>query len=387
MRRSLFAVSVLLAGFLSGLVVSGRLSLTGPSDAAPPASIPAIAAPQGATATPVRAALPETLPNLSDVAEAALRVSVNISSTVTTRVRDPIQEFFWGQRAQRSQSVGSGVVVSPDGYILTNTHVIGNAGAAIRVTLADGQELPARIVGIDQLSDLGVVKVDAEGLPTLPWGDSSRLRVAEHVLAIGNQFGVLSGTVTLGIVSTVTRPGDRLGAVEAFIQTDAAINPGNSGGALVNTRGELVGINTMIFSETGGYQGIGFAIPSNRARQIMTELIENGSVSWGSIGLEYMDALMINTATARRYGLPATGVFVRGLSPNSSAYRAGLRPGDTIQRVKGETITSPDQIERLVIRERVGATVDLDVVREDGRQLTLAVPVVARQDSNGRQLR
>jgi serine protease Do len=277
-------------------------------------------------------------------------------------------------------------VVSSDGYVLTNTHVIGNAGAEIRVTLPDGQERPARIIGIDELSDLGVVKIEAEDLPTLPWGDSSRLRVAEWVLAVGNPFQ-LSGTVTLGIVSTVTRPGDQIGAVEAFIQTDAAINRGNSGGALVNARGELVGINTMIYSETGGNTGIGFAIPSNRARQIMTELIENGSVTWGSIGIEHMDALLINAAAARRYRLPATGVLVRGLSPNSSAFRAGLRPGDTIQRVNGETITDPSQIERLVIREQVGATIQLDVVKEDGRELALAVPVVAREESNGQRFR
>jgi S1-C subfamily serine protease len=208
--------------------------------------------------------------------------------------------------------------------------------------------------------------------------------VAEWVLAIGNPFQ-LSGTVTLGIVSTVTRPGDQFGQVEAFIQTDAAINPGNSGGALVNARGELVGINTMIVSETGGSAGVGLAIPSNRARQIMTELIEHGAVSWGSIGTERMDALMVNAATARRYGLPATGLLVRALYNNSSAYRAGLRPGDTIRRVNGEPITSPDQLNLLVIRHKVGATIRLDVVREDGRELTLDVPVVARDDSNGRQ--
>jgi S1-C subfamily serine protease len=294
--------------------------------------------------------------------------------------QDPISQFFYGNRVQRSQSLGSGVVVSPDGYILTNTHVIGNAAAEIRVTLSDGQERPARVIGIDRVSDLGVVKIEAENLPTLPWGDSARLRVAEWVLAIGNPFQ-LSGTVTLGIVSTRTpREGDQMGRVEAFIQTDAAINPGNSGGALINARGELVGINTMIYSETGGYQGIGFAIPSNRARQIMTELIENGSVTWGSIGTERMDVVIVNAATARRYRLPATGVLVRSLYSNSSAYQAGLRPNDTIRRVNGEAITSPDQIDLLVIRQKVGATIQLDIVREDGRELTLSVPVVAREE-------
>ena len=383
MRTSVFATSLLLAGFLSGLILSGRLDLTGLSDAAAPA-IEQTVSPDVVPAVGVRPVTP-ALPDLSSIAESALRVSANISSTIIVRP-DPFFQFFYGAREQRSQSLGSGVVVSSDGYVLTNTHVIGNAGAEIRVTLPDGQERPARIIGIDELSDLGVVKIEAEDLPTLPWGDSSRLRVAEWVLAVGNPFQ-LSGTVTLGIVSTVTRPGDQIGAVEAFIQTDAAINRGNSGGALVNARGELVGINTMIYSETGGNTGIGFAIPSNRARQIMTELIENGSVTWGSIGIEHMDALLINAAAARRYRLPATGVLVRGLSPNSSAFRAGLRPGDTIQRVNGETITDPSQIERLVIREQVGATIQLDVVKEDGRELALAVPVVAREESNGQRFR
>jgi S1-C subfamily serine protease len=381
MRKSVFAISLLLAGFLSGLIISGRLDVTGLSTAAPPVvdQTPAGAAVPAATTVE----LPATLPNLSSIAESALRVSANISSTTIVNP-DPFFQLFYGARAQRSQSLGSGVVVSPDGYILTNTHVIGNARAEILVTLPDGQERPARIVGIDRLSDLGVVKIDAEDLPTLAWGDSSKLRVAEWVLAIGNPFQ-LSGTVTLGIVSTVTRPGEQFGQVEAFIQTDAAINPGNSGGALVSARGELVGINTMIVSETGGSAGVGLAIPSNRARQIMTELIEHGAVSWGSIGTESMNALMVNAATARRYGLPATGLLVRALYSNSSAYRAGLRPGDTIRRVNGEPITSPNQLNLLVIRQKVGATIRLDVVKEDGRELTLDVPVVPRDDSNGRQ--
>src|SRR4029079_9389849 len=179
--------------------------------------------------------------------------------------------------------LGSGVVVTEDGYILTNNHVIGNAGAAVQVTLPDGKQLPAKIIGVDEVTDLAAVKVNAKGLTTLPWGDSDKLRVAEWVLAIGNPFQ-LSGTVTLGIVSTVRRRAEQVGAYQDFIQTDAAINPGNSGGALINARGELVGINTMIYSETGGYQGIGFAIPSNVARDIMQQLVDHGEVRYGYVG-------------------------------------------------------------------------------------------------------
>src|SRR5688572_8346570 len=297
LRRGAFLMSLLAAGFVGGLVLSGRLALTTPSGAATeqaPAPAPVVPA--------ARPPLPGQLPDLSSIAETALRVSANISSTTTVRMpQDPFWQFFYGNQAQSqsSQSLGSGVVVSADGYILTNTHVIGNAGnrPTVRVTLPGGREQSATLVGTDEVSDLAVIKVDAKGLPTLRWGDSDKLRVAEWVLAIGNPFQ-LSGTVTLGIVSTVVRSGEQVGAVQDFIQTDAAINPGNSGGALVNARGELVGINTMIYSETGGYQGIGFAIPSNRARRIMDELIEHGSVAWGSIG--WLQLIVVDENVARR---------------------------------------------------------------------------------------
>src|SRR5690606_12085980 len=288
-------------GFLVGLVVSGRLDLTAPSVAAVDDTQPAAAAAAADVAVP--AMQPAGLPDLSAIAERALDVSVNISSTSLVRVPvDPFFAPFFGNRVQRSQSLGSGVIVSPDGYILTNTHVVGNQPETLRVTLGDGQERPARLIGTDQISDLAVIKIDETGLPTIPWGDSSQLRVAEWGLAIGNPFQ-LSGTVTLGIISTVRRSGDQVGTFQDFIQTDAAINPGNSGGALVNSRGELVGINTMIYSETGGYQGIGFAIPSNAAREIMNELIEHGYVTWGSIGR--MTLVGIDANRAQRYGLPS----------------------------------------------------------------------------------
>jgi S1-C subfamily serine protease len=220
--------------------------------------------------------------DLSAVAE-PVRGSVNISSTQQVRV-DPFFQFFYGADAVQPQtSLGSGVLVSTEGYVLTNSHVVGNRNAEIHVTLADNRELPARIVGIDPYTDLAVLKVDARGMTPLPWGDSGKLRVAEWVLAVGNPFA-FNQTVTLGIVSAPNRHDPQLATYNDFIQTDAAINRGNSGGALVSSRGELVGINTMIYSETGGYQGIGFAVPSNLARRIITELIKTGEVVRGSIG-------------------------------------------------------------------------------------------------------
>jgi serine protease Do len=286
---------------------------------------------------------------------------------------------MFGNQEQAQQSLGSGVIVSADGYILTNRHVIGNQADSIRVTLPGGREVPGRLVGVDSVSDLAVVKVEEQNLQTLAWGDSSALRVAEWVLAIGNPYQ-LSGTVTLGIVSTVQRSGEQIGSYQDFIQTDAAINPGNSGGALINARGELVGINTMIFSETGGYQGIGFAIPSNAARGIMTELIQHGAVSWGSIGS--LRLIPIDRNTAIRNGLPATGAYVQALDRTGPAYAAGLRPRDIITAINGQDVSSVEMIDRVVTRQKAGTNVMLTIVRGDGRETEVAVPVVTRQRPN-----
>jgi S1-C subfamily serine protease len=373
-RAALSFAVILGAGFLGGLVLSGRLALTSPTDAAPEPQAATAQAP-GATRAAVAAAS-GGLPDLSAVAERALRVSANISSTTMVPV-DPFLQFWYGaDRVQPSQSLGSGVVVSPDGYVLTNTHVIGNAEASIRVTLEDGRDRPARLIGIDEVSDLAVVKIDATNLQTIPWGDSSKLRVAEWVLAVGNPFQ-LSGTVTLGIVSTKLRSGDQVGSYQDFIQTDAAINPGNSGGALINARGELVGINTMIVSRSGGNQGLGFAIPSNAAREIMNALIKNGVVAYGWIGS--IEFITIDEAIAARNNLDFTGAFVRSLSRLEPAYRAGLRPGDTVVAVNGQPVISRDQIDRVVVRQAIGSTVRLDVISQTGRRSTIEVPVARRQ--------
>ena len=380
----LVVVSVLLLtgfGFLGGMLVASRFSASASTVAAAeqaPAPMPRAVPRQG---VPLAAA--GAMPDLSSVAEAALKAAANISSTTTVQRRSPWPFWFDDQpQSEQSQSLGSGVVVSSDGLILTNTHVIGNSGSTpdIRVTLSDGRERPGRIVGIDDLSDLAVIKVDATNLPTLPWGDSGKLRVAEWVLAIGNPFQ-LSGTVTLGIVSTVSR--SQSGAFTDFIQTDAAINPGNSGGALVNARGELVGINSMIYSETGGYQGIGFAIPSNSARMLMEELVAHGSVSWGSIG--FVD--LLDASTARRYGFgELRGPIVTRINTGSAAYRGGLRPNDVIVTFAGQPVTDASQLSILVARAKTGTQVKMDIER-DGRRLSLNVPVESRAAQQAQQPR
>jgi S1-C subfamily serine protease len=372
-RFAAFIASILGAGFAVGLVVSGRLDLTTPSAAGVEEQTPTSVGPASAA---VSAATAAALPDLSTIAERALDVSVNISSTNLQRVVDPFFGAFFGDRVQRSQSLGSGVIVSADGYVLTNTHVIGNQAESIRVTTDDGEERPAKLVGVDQLSDLAVVKIEGTFQP-LPWGNSEALRVAEWVLAVGNPFQ-LSGTVTLGIVSRVSRSGEQVGSVQDFIQTDAAINPGNSGGALINARGELVGINTMIYTETGGYQGIGFAIPSNAARSIMNELIQNGVVSWGSIGR--VGWVNVDERVARRNGLPSAGVYVNTMYPTDAAFRAGLEPGDFVVAINGQPVSRSEQIERAVILMKVGTTVTLRVIKgETGRTVDIQVPVVPRR--------
>jgi serine protease DegQ len=368
-RKSLF-VLMLASGFVIGLVVSGRMSLTERALSSP-------AAP--AQAPPVASRVPLTggaLPDLSDIAERALKAAANISSTSTTVVSDPLTRFFYGRDVmQPSQSLGSGVVVSADGYILTNTHVIGSARADIKVTLSDNREHQARLVGLDDVTDLAVIKIEGRDFETLPFGDSNKLRVAEWVLAIGNPFN-LSGTVTLGIISNTSRSGSQVGAYSNLIQTDAAINQGNSGGALVNARGELVGINSMIYSESGGNVGLGFAIPSNTARDIMQQLIQHGEVRYGSVGNISFRVIDRDTARYNRLG-DVGGLLVWSMARGGPAHRAGLQSYDIVTAVNGTAVKDQDELQRLIYGLKVGSMAKFEIVRR-GQRLTINVPVEAR---------
>jgi S1-C subfamily serine protease len=332
-----------------------------------------------ATATPQsradRGAAPLTgLPDLSPVAERAIQASVNISSTQQVAVDRFFQIFYGADPTMAQTSLGSGVLVE-DGYILTNSHVVGDARSDIRVTFSDNQELPAKIIGVDPDSDLAVVRVDARKGTPLPWGDSNRLKAAEWVLAVGNPFS-FNQAVTLGVVSAPNRHSTQLNPYTDFIQTDAAINPGNSGGALVNARGELVGINTLIYSETGGYQGIGFAIPTNVARPIMTELIKTGEVVRGSIG--NLSFITISAAQARDNDLgDRGGVVVMRMFTQDPAARAGMRPRDLIVSFNGQTVTEQGQFARMLSDARIGSTAKVEVLRA-GRPMTFNVEIVRR---------
>ena len=367
MRRLLYATSLIVTGFLVGLVISGR---TAPASAPEIAAAPKIEQSRSAA---LAASTTGPLPDLSDVAERAVQASVNISSTQSPARRQSVVPLLRHRSRPASRtSLGSGVIVSPDGYILTNSHVVGDAQADIKVTLPDNRELPGTLVGIDTVSDLAVVKVGAQGLSPLPWGDSSKLRVAEWVLAIGNPFA-FSQSVSLGIVSAVNRHDPQLGSYADMIQTDAAINPGNSGGALINGKGELIGINTMIYSETGGYQGIGFAIPANLARQVMDELIKNHEVARGTIGLTALRNVDPARAEAAGYGR-IKGVLVYNMYRNSSAYRSGLQLEDIITSVNGQEVGDAQQLQRMILDAKVGSTLKISIIR-DRRALTVSVPV------------
>ncbi len=283
---------------------------------------------------------------------------------------DPFfRQFFGGPNArprdQREQGLGSGVIVSPAGYILTNNHVVEKANS-LKVEFADGRELSAKTVGTDPQTDLAVVKVNASDLPTLPFANSSGARVGDLCFAIGNPFGQ-DHTVTMGIVSAKGRHLESQTHIQDFIQTDAAINPGNSGGALINARGELIGINTMIltggssFGGEGGNVGIGFAVPSNLAKQVMDQIEKNGKVSRGYMGVTLQS---VTPELAPQFGLKeAKGAVVADVTPGAPGAKAGLKSGDVITGIDGKKVEGSDDLTMDVISHAPGTSVNLDVLR------------------------
>ena len=304
----------------------------------------------------------------ADAVQQAAPAVVNIFTARTVVESTPLRDDpFYGQfnegnkplRRHTQTSLGSGVIFSAQGYILTNHHVISGA-EAIAVLLADGRSFSAQVVGIDPDTDLAVLKVKAEDLPSITVGRSTALAVGDVVLAIGNPFGV-GQTVTLGIVSATGRHSLGINTYEDFIQTDAAINPGNSGGALINAYGELVGINTAIYSQTGGSHGIGFAIPVDLADDVMKQIVEHGEVVRGWLGVEAQD---VTPQLAESFGLPSTdGVLIAGVYPGGPAAKAGLRPGDVIVKLNGEPIEQAYEALNLIALTEPGDTVKIEVWR------------------------
>ncbi len=305
-------------------------------------------------------------PNFINAAAIVTPAVVNIKSLSGGGLQD-----IWSRERRIDASSGSGVIISADGLIVTNNHVIAD-GTDIEVTLDDRREYEAEIIGRDPSTDLALIKIDAEDLPFVSFGDSDSLFVGEWVLAVGNPFELRS-TVTAGIVSAKGRSIDILDdsySIESFIQTDAAVNPGNSGGALVNTRGQLMGINTAIITRSGRYEGYSFAVPSSLAAKVVADLVEFGSVQHALLGIELVD---VTNSLAEDLGLPtADGVYVRKVNPQSGAADAGLAAGDVIVRIEDAVIRGVPALKETIGRFRPGATIRLGYVR-DGRLSTVRV--------------
>ena len=290
---------------------------------------------------------------------------------------DPFEQFFkqYGDQPKRSvRSMGSGFIINPTGHIVTNNHVVEGA-TEIMVKLSDGRELTAKVVGRDPKTDLALLKVEATELPTIALGDSSELKVGEPVMAIGNPFG-LESTVTTGIVSATGRVIGQ-GPYDDFVQTDASINPGNSGGPLINARGQAIGINAAIFSQSGGSVGIGFAIPSNQAKTVVAQLAETGHVSRSWLGVSIQP---LTPELAKGFGLSeAKGALVASVSDDSPAMKAGIKAGDVITEYDGRKVASSDELPKLVAVTPAGREVAVAVVR-DGKTLRLQAKVTALDD-------
>jgi len=318
-------------------------------------------------------------------------VSITASKAPPRRSRndDPIFRYFFGDRQQQSQlepqvGLGSGVIVSSDGYLLTNNHVIDGADD-IEVMLADGRQARAKLVGTDPETDVAVLKVELDKVPAITFGDADKVQVGDVVLAIGNPFGV-GQTVTSGIISALGRNQLGINVFENFIQTDAAINPGNSGGALVDAAGNLLGINTAIYSRSGGSLGIGFAIPVSTARQVMEALIKDGRVTRGYLGVEQRD---LTPEIAQTLKLPIQrGVLITGVLQSGPASAGGLRPGDVVVSIGDTPVTTTQQLLNAVAALRPQAVTALGVQRGDkaldvnvtvGQRPTTATPQPARE--------
>ena len=379
-RGTAAAAALLLTGSIIGWTASSEV---GPTASAAPAPIaaPAAAAP---------ASLPAAGVSYAGVVEQVTPAVVTIRSerrvkNVSQDIPDELREFFgdrfgYGRRGpqmpeRRQGGLGSGVVVRSDGYILTNNHVVDGA-EQVSVELTDGRTFKAKVVGTDAATDLAVVKIDGTKLPTLPLGDSDAVRVGDVVLAVGNPLGV-GQTVTMGIVSAkgrATQLGDN--SYEDFIQTDAPINQGNSGGALVSTGGQLIGINSQILTPSGGNIGIGFAIPANMAKNVMTQLIDHGQVHRGMIGVTIQP---VTSDIANSLGLPQVrGALVNSVTAGSPADKAGIRRGDVITAVNGAAIKDSNDLRNDVAQMAPGSTAKLAVLR-DGKEQSFSVTLTERK--------
>lgn len=374
--KKLILPAVVLAGVLTG----GGFFLGHSSSWVHAAASPAAAPIDDASVSSLTALDQAVEAVAARVTPAVVNVAVTARATEQPVDDEQMQQFFrfFGQnprmkmQPQIEHGVGSGAIISPDGYIVTNNHVVKGA-TEIRVTLNDRRILPAKLIGTDPLTDLAVIKVNATNLPSIPWGDSSRLKPGQTVLAFGSPFGYFQFSVTRGIVSAVNRPNpftDNTRKPGGFIQTDAAINRGNSGGPLVNAHGEVIGINTWLVSDSGSFAGAGFAIPTQIVRPTVESLIKNGVVHHGYLGIGISD---VTPENSKFFDLKDnSGALVSQVTPDSPAGRAGMKQGDVITDVNGEKVTSATDLQMAVSERSPGTEVVMHIIRE-GKPQTLQV--------------
>ncbi len=307
-----------------------------------------------------------------DFREVVKRTKDAVVNVHNTQYVIPVYQYGFGYREgppQKQEGTGSGVIISPDGYIVTNYHVIKGANE-LEVSLTNKKKYMAEVVGIDPENDVAVLKIPAKNLPYIPFGDSDHLELGEWVLAIGYPYN-LGTTVTAGIVSAKARDIKGDNKIESFIQTDAAINPGNSGGALINEKGELVGINTMIFSLTGSYIGYSFAIPSNIVKKITDDILEYGTIQRGKIGIGGFE---LNDEVAKKLGIDQTeGIYISNVDPDSNTYKAGVRQGDILIGIDDQKITSLGELMGYLKAKGPGAVLELHIIKPDGRRQSYRV--------------
>ena len=385
------------AGIVMGVVVASNMGWL-PTGTAGPEPIPNPIVRPVATAPQLPMA-GGSGKNFVEIAKSVKPAVVNIAATRSGKsgegphgspLDDPFFRKFFGDeffkrdapqrepREPRERGQGSGVIVEANGLIITNNHVV-NKADEIRVFLSDKREFKGKLIGTDTKTDIAIVKIESTGLPTIPWADSDQLEVGEYVLAVGSPFG-LTQTVTMGIVSAVGRASMGIAEYEDFIQTDAAINPGNSGGALVNVRGELVGINTAIFSQSGGNMGIGFAVPSNLSRAIMDQLVRSGKVVRGWLGVAIQD---LTPELASQFGITETkGVLVSDVMEDSPAKKAGFERADVIVEYDGKSMDSPTHLRNAVAQTPIGKKVSVKLIR-DKKPKTIEVAIVEQPKSLG----
>ncbi len=374
-KRPFYAAFLVFTGLIIGLIIASSLDINSKSIAQP-----------REVSSESKDFLEKFSIALAEVSEAAKPSVVNISTSKTVHGKDnqyghffndPFFKRFFGEenpfhipKKFKTRSLGSGVVVSDDGYILTNSHVVKGADE-IRVIMNNKKQFEGKVIGADPKTDLAVIKIEAEDLPVIKIGNSETLQVGEVILAIGNPYG-LNQTVTMGIVSAVGRSDVGIADYEDFIQTDAAINPGNSGGAMVNSKGELVGINTAIFSTSGGYQGIGFAIPSRMAKSVLDHLINKGKVVRGWLGVHIQD---LTPEIAKYFKTDvAKGVLVADVVDDSPADKSGLLRGDLIAEYDGREVENTRQLRNMVANTMPGSSVEVLIVRDE-KKMTLSIKI------------